>query len=716
MAGVVSLPSGIAGRVARPAAALPALRQDLQLLPGPAGAAGIPSWTIHDPARHRFIRIGWMEFEILSRWDLGDPTAIAQAVSAQTTIRATVRDVEVMAGFLAHAGLVVPSGPIGLAQLMAEAGAGKLGAAGWLLKNYLFLRLRLVNPDRVLAALVPATNFVFTQGFVAVMAVLALVAFYHVGRQWDGFTHSFQELFSLEGAFLVGVALSCAKVIHEIGHGLAARHFGCKVPAMGVALLVLWPVLWTDTTDAWRLTDRRQRLIVDASGMAAELVLAVFAALAWAMLSDGSLRTAAFLLCSSTWLITLAINLNPLMRFDGYYLLSDGFDIPNLQDRAFALGRWRLREILFDFGAPPPEILPAHTGRLMLVYAYCTWVYRFFLFLGIAVLVYHLAFKLLGLFLMAVEIWWFIARPIMREMRAWITSLRPRRINARTWFTITLAALVLLILALPWRTEISAPAVLRANRQAAIFTATAGELQRASPDGRKVAAGEVLFQLGSEPLIWRRRQAQATVDGLRADLLGLAFDPSRAGTLAEAKKSLEQALAELRSIAVEQDAQTIVAPFAGVLTDVPWALRLGSTLPRRELLGVLIDPADPVVEAYVDEGDVTRFAPGSTARFYPEDGGDVLDLVVIATSPGSARVLEAQDLASIHGGGLAVRRDAAGRLVPEHAVYRVLLRLQAPMPVLRRQRGAISIDGVRMSPLRRIYDRAVAVVVRESGL
>ncbi|MBC7634817.1 MAG: hypothetical protein H7251_04365, partial [Acetobacteraceae bacterium] len=509
MAGVVSLPSGITGRVARPDAALPALRQDLQLLPGPAGADGIPSWTIHDPARHRFIRIGWLEFEVLSRWDLADATAIAQAVSAQTTIRVTVRDVEVMAGFLAHAGLVVPSGPVGRAQLMAEAGAGKLGAAGWLLKNYLFLRLRLVNPDRVLAGLVPATNFVFTQGFVAVMAVLALVAFYHVGRQWDGFTHSFQELFSLEGAFLVGVALSCAKVIHEIGHGLAARHFGCKVPAMGVALLVLWPVLWTDTTDAWRLTDRRHRLIVDVSGMAAELVLAVFAALAWAMLSDGSLRTAAFLLCSSTWLITLAINLNPLMRFDGYYLLSDGFDIPNLQDRAFALARWRLRETLFDFGAPPPEMLPAATARLMLVYAYCTWVYRFFLFLGIAVLVYHLAFKLLGFFLMAVEIWWFIARPIMREMRAWITNLRPRPINARTAITITLAALVMLILALPWRTEISAPAVLRDNRQAAIFTATAGELQRASPDGRKVAAGDVLFQLGSEPLMWRRRQAQA---------------------------------------------------------------------------------------------------------------------------------------------------------------------------------------------------------------
>ena len=716
MAGALTLPSGLEGRVTRAPAALPLLRQDLQLLPGPANSDGVPSWTIHDPARHRFVRIGWAEFEFLSRWELGDATAIAQSVSAQTTIQATARDVEMLAGFMLHAGLVAPSGPLGIAQLMAEAGAGRLSAAGWLLKNYLFLRLRLVNPDRVLAAMVPATNFVFTRGFLIAMGVLALIAFYHVGRQWDGFTHSFQELFSLEGALLVGVALSCAKVIHEIGHGLAARHFGCKVPAMGVALLVLWPVLWTDTTDAWRLTDRRHRLIVDASGMAAELVLAVFAALAWAMLSDGSLRTAAFLLCSSTWLITLAINLNPLMRFDGYFILSDGLEIPNLQDRAFVLARWRMRETLFDLGVPPPEIVPAHTAKLMLIYAYCTWVYRFFLFLGIAVLVYHLAFKLLGLFLMAVEVWWFIARPIIREMSAWLGSLRPRKINARTWFTIGFAALVLLILALPWRSEIAAPAVLRANRQASIYTATAGELLRASANGRQVAAGEVLFQLGSEPLMWRRRQAQATVDGLRADLIGLAFDPNRAANLAEAKKALEQALAELRSNDAEQDSQTIIAPFAGVLTDVPWTLQRGSTLPRREMLGVLIDPADPVVEAYVEEGDVTRYAPGASARFYPEDGSEMLDLIVVTTSPGSARVLDALDLASTNGGGVAVRKDNSGRLVPEHAVYRVLLRLRAPMQVLRRQRGAITIDGERISPLRRIYDRAVAVVVRESGL
>ena len=97
MAGALTLPSGLEGRVERASAALPALRQDLQLLPGPANSDGVPSWTIHDPARHRFVRIGWAEFEFLSRWDLADAAAIARSVNAQTTIHATARDVDMLA-------------------------------------------------------------------------------------------------------------------------------------------------------------------------------------------------------------------------------------------------------------------------------------------------------------------------------------------------------------------------------------------------------------------------------------------------------------------------------------------------------------------------------------------------------------------------------------------------------------------------------------------
>ena len=250
MAGTVAIHPAPAGPIR-----LPPLREDLRLLPGPTSRDGAPTWTLHDPARHRFFRIGWLQFEILSRWGLGRSDTVAESIAAETTIRTNQADVASLVRFATLAGLLAPVGEPGTRRLMAEAERKRMSAGSWLLKNYLFLRVQLLDPDRLLAWLLTYVGFLYTRGFALAVGVLALAGLHLVGQQWDAYWHSFQDLFSLEGALMVGAAMTGAKVVHELGHGLTARHFGCRVPAMGVALLVLWPVLWTDTTDAWRLTD-----------------------------------------------------------------------------------------------------------------------------------------------------------------------------------------------------------------------------------------------------------------------------------------------------------------------------------------------------------------------------------------------------------------------------------------------------------------------------
>ena len=299
------------------------LRDDLRLLPGPAAPDGTPSWTLYDPAAHRFIRLGWTEFEILARWALGEAEAVAAAIRAETPLSVSADDVARMLDFAARAELLRPLDPTSSLRLGQRVAQARLAPHLWLLKNYLFLRVTLLNPDRLLARLLPWVSWAFRPWFPALLAALSALGLFLVGRRWDMFTHEMSYVFSAEGALMVAVALSLAKVAHEFGHGLAARHFGCRVPAMGVALLVMWPVLWTDVTDSWKLTDRRQRLAIDAAGMAAEIMLAVAASVLWGLLPDGALRSAVFLLSGSTWLLTLAVNLNPFMRFDGYFLLSD---------------------------------------------------------------------------------------------------------------------------------------------------------------------------------------------------------------------------------------------------------------------------------------------------------------------------------------------------------------------------------------------------------
>jgi putative peptide zinc metalloprotease protein len=696
---------------------LPPLREDLKLLPGASTGNGSPTWTLQDPARHRFIRIGWLEFEILARWELGEAGAVARSVSAETTLRASADDVVELLRFLHRAGLLSARGDGAIARFVAETDGKRLSAPRWLLKNYLSIKFRLLNPDRFLGAAVAHMGWVFTRGFVVTLGFFAALGFYLISRQWPAYTHSLLHLFSLQGALMVGIALASAKVIHELGHGLMCKRLGCRVPAMGVALLVLWPVLWTDTTDAWRLTDRRQRLAIDAAGMLAEITLAIVASLAWSVLPDGALRTGAFLLSSSTWLLTLAVNLNPLMRFDGYFIFSDYLDVPNLQERGFAMGRWWLRETLFGLGDPPPEHFPRTKRRALIVWSIASMVYRFSLFLGIALVVYHMAFKALGLFLMCVEIGWFLARPIVGEIVVWLRRLREGRPTRRATVTFGVLAIALLLLVVPWRHEVSAPALLRAARQTTLYVAEPGRVTGLARNGTRVSAGDSMFVLASPAVEYHKAVAVATLAGVEARMKGQSFDPDEASMIGVGRQELEGALAALDDVASQETLLTVRAPFAGMITDVPLTLREGEWLPRREVLGVLIDPSSQVVEAYIGESDLARVHPGASGRFYPENGDAPVELTVASIGTASVRTLDVQDLASINGGGVAVRKDRDGKLVPESAIYRTTLVPTGPSaPITKRLRGTVTIDADRSGLIGRIYRRAAALVIRESEL
>jgi len=715
MARVLSFP-GLAAPARSQPALLSPLREDIKLLPGPSAHDGAPTWTLYDPAAHRFFRIGWVEFEILSRWGLGTIDRVAAAVCDETTIHAKSADVVEVARFVEAAGLLMPLGDAGVARLVAVGERRRDSAAGWLLKNYLFLRIRLINPDRLLGHLLGLVRWMMTPAFAIVLAAFGLTGFYLIARQWEAFTHSFLHVFSLQGALVVGLALSAAKIVHEFGHGLMTKRFGCRVPAMGVALLVLWPVLWTDTTDAWRLTSRRQRMAIDAAGMLAEITLAIFASLAWSFLPDGPTRTAMFLLASSTWILTLAVNLNPLMRFDGYFLLSDMLDMPNLQDRAFALARWWMRERLFGLSDPPPERFAPARQRILLCYAYCTWIYRFTLFVGIAFLVYHFAFKALGLFLMAVEIGWFIVRPIVGEFRVWRQRLSARRVTINSVATCSLALLAVGVLLVPWPASVEAPALLRAERQTALYTGVAGQLIDFTVSGVRVEAGQAIARFQSPDIEHRRATTLATINGLRAQLAGQAFDRDAKNSLEFSWNKFERAVADLSVIEAEAATLVVRAAYDGVVMDVPPHLRPGLWMPRREIIAYLIDPSTQIVEAYVEEADLPRVHPGADATFYPENNEETIALTVVSVSPASVTELDPPEIASINGGGVAVRKNPAGKLVPDTAVYKVRLAPKQKMiAIARKQRGAVEIKGDDVALLSRLYQRVAAIVVRETG-
>jgi putative peptide zinc metalloprotease protein len=699
---------------------LPDLREEIALHPGPTALDGSPSWTLHDPARNQFYRLGWREFEMLSRWDSGSPANLIARLRRETTLDVEPEDVEEMAKFLSLHSLLASRSAEGTRLLLAKAARYRQHWAMWLLKNYLFLRVPLFRPDRWLDRVYPRLAWLFSPAFRNTVIGLALLALYLVARRWDAFVDTFTYLFSIEGAVYFAIALSAMKVVHEMGHALTAKRYGCRVPSMGIALLVLWPVLYTDVTETWKLVSRRERLAVGLAGVTAELVFAVFATLAWSFLPDGPVRGAAFILATSSWISTLLLNLSPFMRFDGYFVLSDWLEMPNLHGRAFAIARWWLREQLFGLGDPPPEELPAGRRRFLIVFSFATWLYRVSVFLGIAVLVYHFAIKAVGIAMGTVEVGYFLMRPVWMEMQA-LWKLRDRlRFNIRTLATLAGLAGIVLLLAVPWRSSIEAPALLRSAALEAVFApADGGKVSAVRvTDGDLVAKGMPLVSLASPDLAYNLAQARSDVTLIEWQLGIQSVAPTLLAKSLVAAHEYEAALATYRGLAAQVAKLEVKAPIAGKIVDLSEELRPGTWVAANERLLAIIQPDRAQIEAYVSEADLARIGVGTRAQFHPEAGwGEPSGAHVVRIERANARVLAEPYLASRFGGSVPVREMKGGELVPESAVYRVMLEPdgmhEAPARVLR---GHVVLSGAPESLAARAWRRVVAVAIRESGL
>lgn len=699
--------------------ALGDLREELRLHRGPRDASGAPGWTLEDPASGQFFRLGWAELEMLKRWGLGCAQRIAEQISAGTTLELDAEDVQRFRSFLRNNHLLQSQGDEDRQRLLETLDSRKSGWARWLLKNYLFVRVPLLRPDAFLQRTLPWVAPFFSRTFLLLTLGAGLLGLALVLRQWDTFSHTFLHFFTLQGAALAGLTLILAKVLHELGHAYTCKRYGARVATMGVALLVMWPVLYTDTSGAWRLPQRRQRMAIGAAGMAAELALACWATLLWSFLQDGMLRSAVFTLASTTWILTLAVNLSPFMRFDGYFLLSDLLGVPNLQQRAFALTRWRLREGLFGFGDPPPEHFPRALQRLLIGYSIGTWIYRFFLFLGIALLVYHFAFKLLGLLLFAVEIGYFILMPLVNEARQWYARRKDYHMNRNSLISLSACLLALVLLCLPWRSSIEAPALLKAARHNGLYTPVAGRLaQVLVKPGDSVEAGQPLFVLDAPDLRHELDSVERRIVILQWQNSFQLLDRESAAGVGVVRQELAAAQQRQQVLRQQWRELTVRAAFAGQVREVAEPLQVGEWLPAGEWLGTLVGAGGQQVEAFIEEHDLQRLPPGSKGWFYPETFSRAAQPVQLQhlAQTASRRLGSAPELASPYQGSIAASLDGNEPPKPEQALYRASLKVTGEAPdagmVLR---GTVVLEGERQSVLWRGVNNLMAVVIRESA-
>lgn len=696
---------------------LPRLRQDLELLPGPVLDNIGRTWRIRDPARNRFFDVGPFEFAALSAWSDG-LTLDALAAMLSETLETEVEPEQLLPliAFLQDNELLLPEG--GIRDFLRKKRLKNThGLWGKLLHGYLFFRVPLLNPEPLLDWLVARTQWIFSVRMLWLMIALAVIDVHLIFQHWSELAAHVDYSFSWDGLLMVGAAGIFSKVFHEFGHAITARRYGVRVPAIGVALVVMYPMLYTDTSDSWRLYDKHHRLAIAAAGMISEFSLALIATFLWAITPDGVVRSALFSLAFVGWLIALGLNASPFFRFDGYYILSDAVNIQNLHERGGALARQRFRAYFLGIDDPDPEpYLKDSAKRWLTAFSTFTWCYRMIVFVAIAVLVYHYFFKALGLFLMVVELVWFVALPLYREgasLKNRLPDIRPR------WHALVALVVVGFLLFWLWTlaTTIKSPAVLTAKNEYLIQTPGTGLLVQVSvQNGEHCKQGQELAIVVSPEALLRRDTAAISRNALVEELQRTVANVNSRERIGAIQSQISQLSATEKLSLSESKLLRLRAQGDGVVRDMLPEAMPGRWVRSRETLMRVVSENEGLITAYVSEATIHRVRMGASAVFYPEN--PELGLVrakVVELDTATSRSLTIPMLASAYGGPLPATKMESGELILHESRYRIRLQPEQPMPITQIQRGTVAIEGDSIDALLQLPARMMSTLIREVG-
>ncbi len=698
---------------------LPALRSELKLEPVQFDKTGQPKWTLQDPIRGKYYRLGWLEFELLSRWACSDISTLIRRINSETTLRVHRGHVDSFLAMLKNNELIFPESVEDFQALNTKTSQSKPSALKKAFSSSMFYRKPLVNPDGFLTALNSVIQPLYSvkKWLILCWALLAAIALNGVATHWFEFRNTFSQFMTLEGFALFAIVLVFVNALHEIGHGLVAKHYQCRVTEMGVALIFMLPVCYCDTSDTWRLTDNRKRLLVSAGGMLMELAIATVACLVWLLLPDGVPRTLAFFLAVTSLATTLFVNLNPFMKFDGYYLLADALGVDNLQEKSFSNFRWQLRQWFTGTPEQKPYRTPESSQTVMNLYAISTWTYRLILYFSICWMVYQFWFKALGLMLMTGVFMTMIAAPVVKESAQYVGIMKKHGLNSRSIMLSVTLFLLIALLFVPLPRKVSAPAVFSTAISAKLFSTSAAKISAIHFDqGDKVVTGQKLLTLENPDLEYQKLKIEKELETLKTqNLLETQWMAGNVETQVS-EYDISARKAALNEIDEQINSLVLVAASDSTVTSVPSWLRTGVWVNTNTVLAELASTQSMEVRAYVPASK-SSLLNQDTATFYSYDGRDSVDLNLASISDSNVDVLDDRTLAVTHGGEVAVLSGVNGELQP---VQGWLMAVLSPadstsLEASGERSGYVMFPAQAKSLISSAADRLYGVVIRESG-
>ncbi|HEY2787162.1 MAG TPA: biotin/lipoyl-binding protein [Fimbriiglobus sp.] len=557
--------------------------------------------VVKDPVCLRYYRFNKQEYFVFQLFD-GEHTMddVRKAFEEEfKPHRLEFQDLESFARQLITAGLVQQEMPGTGKHLFRRRLKQRRSRRIAAVSNILYWKIPVFDPDRILNWMVRYLSWIFTWWFFTASVGLMLAAVLHVTLHFQTFYDKlpqYQEFFAFNSMLYLWLSLGVVKVIHEFGHGLSCKAFGGESHEMGILLMCLSPALYCNVTDAWTVANKWKRIIISFAGIYVELIIASLATFVWwytpHLPVTNNIALCLMTLCSVS---TFVFNANPLMRFDGYYMMADWLEIPNLRDRSNKFINNLFLEKCLGIEVPPEQYMATTRKWLFVVYAIASWVYRWtvtfsviwFLsdFLGPKLKIISQMIAIASLVSMFV---WPVIRVVKNiRQRGRLPDMKAKRVYV-TFSVVAILAAVLFLVPLPVsRVRETGLVAVHPDAGEPVGLVSPGVLVSLEvEDGQRVRKGDVIARFDPKRLEGKVKELEAKLNAVlkEADQLRLQLIPAAP---AEQKPGLERDLADaqyraeqLREQAKNDKAQlnlakTLVSPRDGVVTGLPRPTELG---------------------------------------------------------------------------------------------------------------------------------------------
>lgn len=491
---------------------------------------GVEYWVIKEPVGQKYYQFPPHVFYLLRELD-GTKT-IDQLQDGYhekfAPKRITRQDLQQLLTRFHQDGLVTSNVSGQGAELLKRGRKNKMMERVGAFSNVLAIRYKGFDPERILDRLLPYTWWLFTKAAVIVTLICASIALISVLVNWGAFQAKlpgFDAFFDPKQWYLFAAVLCVTKIFHEFGHGLSCKRLGGECHEIGFMLLVLTPCLYCNVSDSWRLPNKWHRAAIGAAGIYVEVLLATIATFVWWFVQPGIVQDICLRVMLISSISTILFNGNPLLRFDGYYILSDILEIPNLNQKSTKALTTLLGRHWLGLDIPDDQLMPSNRPWAFALFTVAAFCYRWFIMFSIILFLtkmlepYNLESIGIGIALFSVA--GMLGMPGYKLFKYMSVPGRMHQVKKVRFFVVLacLFAFLGLVLMVPLPHKLRCSFIVMPKEIETIWVNEPGKLEQCQVEpGQQVKAGETLATLKNVDLEILLLDAQGKIEAKQSEL------------------------------------------------------------------------------------------------------------------------------------------------------------------------------------------------------